>query len=199
MTIINAINIDMLSAISQKLLQKITELFDDNIELIEIKPNQYHDIYTFQYQAEIAKFKIYYNSNNKISKIIAINSTENTKFIAEKLSLLINQTLVLNDANSIETTQTKIEFNHENEEFLTEFHQLIQEILNNAEMHIQAVQRYEYNLRYTIQKQEEIAVFDIYFNAKHEITNFHKITTKSSSMTFATQVENIIKQGLGNE
>ncbi|NBI43844.1 AAA family ATPase [[Haemophilus] felis] len=178
-----------LSGISNVMAERIGEILSTfNCVITNIETSQYHDIYTVQYQDKKERFKAFYNSKNKLTRIMPINMQNQDLLI--KLQTLENAQLNLTTEN-IATKEFKF-----NQDFLNEFHHIITDITGNNGLSIQSVDEMQWNVRYQFAKENQIAVLDIYFDSKHKFTKINPIISKSTSDKFVFDIVNLIMKGL---
>ncbi len=178
-----------LSDISKVIAEKIGETLSAfNCVITNIESSQYHDIYTIQYQERTERFKAFYNSKNKLTRIMPINIQSQDLLI--KLQTLENAQLNVTTGN-VATKEIKF-----NQDFLNEFHHLIADVAKNNELSIQNVDEMQWNIRYQFAKENQVAVLDIYFDSKHKFTKINPIIPKSTSDKFVSEIVNLIMKGL---
>lgn len=178
-----------LTGISKLIADKVIKLLaNSNFFITQIEIKQYHDIYTIGYESQIEKFKIFYNAKNILTRVMLLESHNST--LSNLLEKLVDLP-VLEIREDIAKQQITF-----SQDFLNEFHQLILDIIKNHNISILDSDEKQWNIRYTFSKREQIAILDIYFDAKHKFTKINPIVPKSTSVEFINEITKIIIEGL---
>ena len=178
-----------LTGISKLIADKVIKLLaNSNFFITQIEIKQYHDIYTIGYESQIEKFKIFYNAKNILTRVMPLESHNST--LSNLLEKLVDLP-VLEIREDIAKQQITF-----SQDFLNEFHQLILDIIKNHNISILDSDEKQWNIRYTFSKREQIAILDIYFDAKHKFTKINPIVPKSTSVEFINEITKIIIEGL---
>lgn len=161
------------------------------IEISEIEHHQYNEGYHLVRGSDSGRVNITYNNQCKLTSISAATDNPMTSEAQQLLSALVGRVIANTEAdNSRQWTF--------NDEFLDELHQGIETTLTGTGISVTGVKEQNFSQRYTFQKAPEIAVIDIYYNKKKQITNYSPLKNLSSSPTFLTETVHLISQGLGN-
>lgn len=172
------------------ILNRVKELLvGSEITIEEINHHQYQEAYTFQRGNDFARIDIGYNSKEKITWVTAPIATEFSVEIQNRLSELVGVPIASAGLASPEL----ISFD---EEFLNEFHQRVVPLVTKQGIGIQNVVRQQWNLRYTFSRDNEVAVYDIYFDGKQRFNKCQPLVTACSLGQLVGEVELLLTQGL---
>lgn len=139
-------------------------LDQNNIMIKDVTHNQYCEQYTLEYDNEICRVKITYNSRNKITKISAVETNTLAKLAELSLKQFENKTLFLND-----TGENASQFIFA-EDFLEEYYNTILKAMTTNDIEIINIEHFNYLERYTFKYNNEISIIDFYYNGKKQFT-----------------------------
>tara|TARA_R110001592_G_scaffold302869_3_gene574878 strand:- start:28287 stop:31136 length:2850 start_codon:yes stop_codon:yes gene_type:complete len=161
------------------------------IEISDIEHHQYNEGYHLVRGAESGRINITYNNQCKLTSINAATDNPMTSEAQQLLSAIVGRVIANTEAdNSRQWTF--------NDEFLDELHQGIESTLTGTGISVSGVKEQNFSQRYTFQSASEIAVIDVYYNKKKQITNYSPLKNMSSSNELLGQTLNLLSQGLGN-
>lgn len=176
---------------SLEILKRVRELIRGfDIDIQDVNQNQYQEVYFFRKESEVARVDISYNGKEKISRITTPSPTELSLKIIDLISSLKNVLVV-------QTTSTPIrDFGFE-EDFLNEFHERLCPLAAQKEIIINNVESMDWKQRYTFVKGDDSAIFDIFYNGKHQFTKCSPISKGTcSSKSLSNDIQTIITEGL---
>lgn len=187
-------DISKLTGISKLIANKIMQVLNNtNFVVKQIEKRQFHDIYTIGYDNQTEKFKVFYNAKNILTTIMPLSEVETSNLeLTEILKKIINLPLVNFDEAEVDGSKNIIF----SQDFLNEFHRLILEIIKNNDITILDASEQQWNIRYKFFKYDQIALIDIYFDAKHKFTKISPIITRSTSLDFINEIIAVLKEGL---
>jgi hypothetical protein len=134
------------------------------IEVVDIIHNQYQEAYFFKRGGETARVNIGYNSKGKIVALDSPQLTELGSFVVSLLApLKLNPNVSISENFSFESVSFS-------KDFLAEFHRRIVDASLQREIQISNVTEAQWSLRYTFTRQNEVAVYDVWFNGKSQFT-----------------------------
>lgn len=161
-----------------------------NIEIIEIHHNNYQEAYIFSSGNESARADIIYNVQNHISTISITNSNELSIKLSSFLQPLKGKLIVaINTKEMIEDKQFDFD-----EVFLKEFYERIKSFCQSNNIIINDIKHNQWHERYKFIKDNEVAVFDFYYNSKKQITKYSPLKTACTSAALINEIYEIIKE-----
>ena len=150
-----------LSGIRLAIYEKIYKILrTEDIEIVNISPNQYKEEYSFKKDNIISLVDIFYKKDNKISKINFRDSN-------------IKELEVLKELENKFIDIKKEEFKFI-DSALEEIYKTIKEKLKDIE--ITNIDHLPYKERYSFKKGDKIAKIDITYNKKYQLTNFNHLS-----------------------
>ena len=158
--------------------------------ILEIKHQQYQEAYRFVDQHnDVIKIAIHYNSKHNVSSVRTQNTSANSSLLEQRLSALKCPTASMTP----EAEDTTITFE---QEFLAQFHQRLLNLCEPRSVEIMQVQQKEWYQIYTFKKQQDIAVFKIWYNAKQRFSRFQAELKQCSSMPFVQEINQLLTEDL---
>jgi len=152
-------------------------LKDENINISDIRHTSYLEHYTFSQGNEIAIFKIYYNGQNKITRIEKpTNSTGFIESIYSKLANLQNKTIIVAEPEIIET-----EFEFE-QAFQKEFYENLKAKLEPFNFHIAKIEHKQYHEIYEIKKNGFTATYKFWYGGNFRFKKTELIPTRTTGL-----------------
>lgn len=152
-------------------------LKDENINISNIRHTSYLEHYTFSQGNEIAVFKIYYNGQNKITRIEKpANSTEFIESVYVKLTNIQNKTIIISEP---ETTEIKFEFE---QAFQKEFYENLKEKLEPFNFKIAKIEHKQYHEIYEIKKNDFTATYKFWYDGKFKFKKTELIPTRTTGL-----------------
>jgi len=128
-----------------------------NINILDIHHHQYLELYTFKQNDTIQRVQIYYNRQNKITRVNCIDNDVLVDLMDELKKSLLNVIVYKEqDNNNQEFTFTK--------PFLEEFYNILKEKVAKRDISITDIQHLPYRERYTFKKDVNIAIIDFIYN-----------------------------------
>lgn len=191
---IQELDTSYLSEVSKQLYNKVLSCICNlGVTIQHIEPKQYHDIYILKYQDILLKYRIFYNGKYCVSKIDILDGLFDKEsgldFVYEELIKIKDFSLKTVNCNSNYKELGKFSY-----DFLNEYHNKVIEVLSKNNIEVIEVNEKQYNLRYHFKQNNDFAIIDFYFNAKHQFGKV--IPIKKSSPIFVQYVVSIIEQGL---
>lgn len=138
---------------------EICEILGINID--NVQHLKYHDIYTFSQNDKTQRVQIYYNRQNKITRVNCIDNDVLVDLMDELKRLLLDVVVYNNQDNE----NQEFAFT---ETFLKEFYNVIKEKVLTKNISIIDIKHRHYCERYTFQKEEKVAVIDFWYNGSKQ-------------------------------
>ena len=154
----------------------------------DVVHNQYRESYIFVREGQHARIDINYNSKGKVTGVGAHRPSEFSTSLVELLSPLKGTLIAVVAAPSSEGPV----FEHE---FLETYHRGLAARMEDRGIAIDHVLQPAWCLRYTFKRSEEIAVFDIFYNGKHQFTKYAPVGPMSNSKMLLSDVSETLAQG----
>ena len=172
------------------ILDEIRKLIlNKGIEIDGITHNNYQEAYIFNRGIEYTRVDLLYNSKSKVTGIKAPQKTELSVELIGLLSpLLGKQILTVGQINP-----GNFEFE---KPFLNEFHHRLTGLTEDLGITIQNVVPQQWSQRYTFTKDQQVAVYDVFYNSKQQFTKCQPLITACSPGTLTGEVETILTEGL---
>lgn len=172
------------------ILKELRRLIDGKgIVIDSITHHQYQEAYLFKRGDEFSHIDVRYNGKGKITRITTSQSTEMSNEIVNLLSPLQGLPIVISTIKSIH------DFNFE-KSFLNDFHQRILALTTENSITVQDVVEQQWSQRYTFIKDEERAVYDIWYNGKSQFTRCQAVITQCSRGTLVGKIEGLLTKGM---
>jgi hypothetical protein len=172
------------------LLGRVRELIKDtDIRIDNIEHKQYLEVYFFRRGNDYARIDLGYNGKEKITRLTAPHSTVMADDIISLLASLKGEIVTSSAA------VPAIHFCFE-ENFLNELHQRLILLTEERGMAIKNAVKHQWNLRYTFAREREVAVYDIFFDGKHNFTKSQVVITACSPGSLVRDVQVMLTEGL---
>jgi len=159
------------------------------IVIDNIQHHQYLEAYMFKRGVEMARVDIGYSARSKVTHVVSPLLTE----LGSELVSLLLQLKGLPLASDANDTVAGLSFS---KPFLNEFHQKVTDLCADAGIGIRNVLEQQWSLRYTFTQGGEVAVYDVWYNARGQIRNCAPLPTACSPGTLVGQVGLLLTQGL---
>jgi hypothetical protein len=130
------------------------------INLVDVQPMQYKEVYIFQKGSDSARLDISYTNASRVSSIVAPHTTELSNNIRFLLETVVGKLLVMGSESEFEIPQ----------DFLQVFYDRLKQACDAREIHIAGVKALNNMQRYTFEKAGGSAVVDIYYNKKKQMS-----------------------------
>lgn len=171
-------------------LSRVQELIAvHGMSISSIDHNQHQEAYIFHRGNEYARVNITYNSKGKVTNITAPIPSTLAVNVQNLLSPLVGLSIAVGsviDADQI----------HFEDDFINDFHQRLLPLASEHEISIQNAEKYQWHVRYSFARGNEVAVFDIFFNGKNRFTRCQPLITACSPGSLVPDVEQMLTQGL---
>ncbi len=158
------------------------------IEIDDIIHNQYQEAYVFKRDNDFARISITYNGKNKVTNVVDDQTTELGRYVADLLTPLKGKVVVVKAAMPAPFQFEKA--------FLNDFHHRISLLVADQGIFIQAVTSQQWNQRYTFVRDNEVAVYDIYYNGKDRFTKPVPVIPACSPGSLVVDVEMLLIEGM---
>lgn len=176
----------------------LTEIFNKVLSLIsgteykiyEIEHTQYKEIYYFTFASEVIRVDIGYNGKRKISSIVKSFVSESSARLELILAPLKGQ-IISNDP----VDQKDFTFA---QEFLKEFHSRVVELCQLSQITIDSLVQQQWCQRYKFRKEQELAVFDIWYNSKNQFTKFQPVISACTPGILLSDINALLTEGLSS-
>ncbi len=178
------------NAFLSELLRLVKEaLVDTAIEIYNIMHHRYQETYHFVRGSESVRVNIAYNGKCKIASISPVLDGPLALDLQPLLAPLLGRVI-----SNIRASGSK-SWDFE-EPFLNELHLKIEQSVSPSDILITNVKEQNYSQRYWFEKDTEIAVLDVYYNKKKQITNYSPQKNLSNSNALISETLSIIQEGL---
>ena len=169
-----------------KTIQGIVE--PHGISVLNILHQNYQQSYIFEVENSEVRINIFYNAKNKVSNLLAQAPSDLSAFLLTLLEPLKGAPILPSKPDP-EGSFTI------NEPFLKEFHDELLKMLRTHDIQIYDLEQSQYCQRYSFMKNNEVAVFDIYYNKKKQVNKAEPKPSLSTSDLLIDEVANILPQG----
>jgi hypothetical protein len=172
------------------LLGRVQDLIaGSDIGIDGIGHNQYQEAYTFRQGEDFARIDIGYTGKEKISNITSPHLSELSSYIIDLLAPLKGAPIARSP------TVAAQDFSFE-EDFLNQLHHRLIPLAEEREIVIQNVVKHPWSLRYTFNRESEVAVYDIFFDGGHRFKKCQALITACSPGTLVGEVQLMLTEGL---
>jgi hypothetical protein len=172
------------------LLTEVLRLTDGKgIAIEEVLHNQWQEIYRFQRGGESARVDISYTSKNKISAVSSQGLGGFSSELADLLSPLKNRLLFTGEGSTVaQSTFPK--------QFLNDFHEKVLGLCGANGITVRNVVEQQWFQRYSFAKDNAVAVYDVYYNAKDQFTKCQPVATACSPGPLVGAVGQLLTGGM---
>ncbi|MDB9868060.1 AAA family ATPase [Pseudomonadales bacterium] len=172
------------------LLLRVRQLIEvAGIRVDDIVHNQYQEVFSFVRGEEISIVDIRYNGKEKV---VSLTARQSNPFTSEVLDLLAPLKGMPIASSGVKLPAS---FSFE-EDFLNELHHRIMPLADEQGITIHNVEKLQWNLRYTFMRDNEVAVYDIYFNSKNSFKKCQAIPSACSPGFLVGDVNVLLTEGL---
>lgn len=154
-----------------------------------IHHNQYQEAYVFKRGNELARVDIGYKATSKVSQVTAPQLTDLGAELVNLLAPLRGALLALGPAD----TAQKASFG---KPFLNDFHQRANTLCTEAGIAIRKVVEHQWSLRLTFTRDEEVAVYDVYYNNRSHFTRCAPLANACSPGILVRDVGVLLTEGM---
>ncbi|MEG0196894.1 MAG: AAA family ATPase [Acinetobacter sp.] len=163
---------------------------DSEFRILDIKHQQYQESYSFiDLSNDVIKIAIHYNAKHQVSSVRAQTTSSNSVKLEQLLSVLKRPTVVV-------TTQPSTPTITFDQDFLAQFHQRLLDLCTPKAVEIMRVEQKDWHQIYTFKKQQDIAVFKFWYNAKQCFSSFQAELKQCSSMPFVNEINQLLTEDL---
>lgn len=172
------------------LLAEVRRLTDGkDIAIEDVHHNQWQESYHFKRAEAFARVDISYTSKNKISTVASRSLGDLGSELADLLSTLKGRPLLAGgDAAVAEASFPK--------QFLNDFHEKILGLCVASGITVQNVVKQQWSLRYSFTKGGAVAVFDVFYNGRDQITKCQPLISACSPGSLAGAVGHLLLEGM---
>lgn len=157
-------------------------LKDEEVAISTIEHKPYHEIYHFEKENESIKVKINYKKDFKVSSIQSITESNLALAVTEKLKLIENKMIVIDDLEkSTEIHQKDFAF-PDDKPFLQTFFEEIKEKANALKIEIVAIEHKPYHEIYTFRRGNLVAFYKFWYNSSAKFTKVELIENKTTGL-----------------
>jgi tRNA A37 threonylcarbamoyladenosine biosynthesis protein TsaE len=160
-----------------------------NTEIDYIEHKQFLEMYFFKQGEDVCRININYNGKSKITNVNAHNLGEFSDELVRLLEPLKLGTLALIQDDIGE----QFEFD---KPFLNDFHSILVQLASAINIKIQHVESISYCQRYSFTRDNEVAVFNIFYNGKSQFKKWEVLQNACSPGTLTTDVTQMLAEGL---
>lgn len=161
---------------------------DTGIKIDSIAHHQYQEAYHFSRGSESARVDVRYSGKNKIVSVIQANACDLANELEALLMPFSGRTVPVGSKEG-----QRWDFD---DPFLTELHQKLTACANDSGMAITDVKELQNAQRYCFQKDSDMAVLDIYYNQKQQVTKYLPQVSLTSSTLLLNEVLAMLDGGL---
>ena len=86
---------------------------------------------------------------------------------------------------------------HFNKPFLNDFHARLRTLMGDRDIHIADVVEQQWCQRYTLERSDEVATLDIWYNGNGVFTKCQPVANRSTSGDFLNEVLDVVTVGMG--
>jgi hypothetical protein len=159
------------------------------IVIDSIQHHQYQEAYVFKHGVESAQVNIGYSAKSRVTSVVAPLLTDMSFDLVNLLMQL--KGLPLDPGATGPVTDQSF-----SKPFLNEFHQKVTGLCTEAGIVIRNVVEQQYSLRYTFIRSGEVAVYDVWYNGRSQITRYAPLVTACSPGTLVGDVGLLLTQGV---
>jgi ATP-dependent exoDNAse (exonuclease V) alpha subunit len=169
-------------------LNKIRQfVYDKNVEIESIQHDQNQEAYHFKRGAEYARINIIYTNKGHISNVTALYQTNFSAELVNALAPLKNCIFVIGDPD------IDPEFDHE---FLKIFHLKIKHMCAERGINLWKVESLQNALRYKFTRNEEIAVFIVWYKDNGQFSTFQIQRNACTPGNLVGEVRQMLTKGI---
>lgn len=173
------------------LLAKVRKLIDSlGVTIEDILHHQYQEVYYFKREAESARVDITYNGKNKITGITAPYSSALGIELVSLLSTLKGLPIAVDGG-----TPTFADANF-SRPFLDDFHKKVLNLCDANRITVQKVVEQQWCQRYSFFRDNELAVYDVWYNGKNQFTKCQPVVTACSPGELVITIGQLLTQGM---
>lgn len=158
-----------------------------DILIDSIQHHMYQEAYVFKRGVELARVDIGYSAKSKVTRVVAPLPTE---LSTELVSLLMPLKGLPLDSGAPDAVDD-MSFS---EPFLSEFHRKLTGLCTEAGIDIRHVVEQQWSLRYTFIRAGEVAVYDVWYNGKGQISRCASLPAACSPGTLVGDVGVLLTQ-----
>ena len=174
-----------------EVLKKVRQLIaGKGIMIDSIVHNQYQEAYCFSRGNEFARVDIGYNSRSKVTRVTAQQLAKMNAEMVNILSPLQGLPVVVAIAESIQ------EFRFE-KPFLNDFHQKVLSLCAKCRITVRNVAEQQWSQRYTFTRDNEVAVYDIWYNGRSQFGTCQPLINACSPGSLVNEVGVLLTEGMG--
>src|SRR5690606_9289841 len=171
-------------------LSRVRELIaDHDISIDSIAHQQYQEAYTFCRGNEFARVDIGYNSKEKVKRVTAPIPSSLSADVQNLLAPLVGQPI----AGGPVIPADQIHFE---DDFINDFHRRLLPLASERQISIQNAEKYQWHVRYSFARGNDVAVCDIFFDGKKRFTKYQPLITACSPGSLLPDVEVMLTEGL---
>jgi ATP-dependent exoDNAse (exonuclease V) alpha subunit len=160
-----------------------------NAEIEHIDHKQFLEVYFFKRKEEYSRINITFNGKSRITNIHAHELSELGDELVGLLDSLKLGVIAVSNGEAI----NKVEFD---QPFLNEFHAMILPLASVRNIEVQHVEVINYCQRYSFVRDNEIAVFNIFYNGKSQFTKCEALAKACSPGQLTKDVAVMLTEGM---
>jgi len=174
----------------QAVLNEVQKLISGKgVVIDDISHNQYQEAYILKRDNDYARIDIVYNSK---SKVTGVNSSQSSEFSAE----LVNLLRILKGSPMVIGPVVPVGQFRFAQQFLNDFHERVANLADKRGITIQNVVEQQWSQRYTFTIDKEVAVYDVYYNAKNQFKKCQPLISACSPGPLVSDVGRLLTEGL---
>lgn len=155
---------------------------DEGVSISKIEHKLYHEIYYFEKSSESVKLKINYKKEFKISSIQSITDSNLTNLLIEKVKLLENKLVIIDDFDTdLIINQQDFSF-PEDKPFLQTFFEDVKYRANSQNIEIAEIEHKPYHEIYKFQRGNFVAFYKFWYDGQGRFKNIEIIVNRTTGL-----------------
>lgn len=172
------------------ILSEVRKLISNKGVVIDgITHNQYQEAYVLNRRNEHVRVDIWYNRRSKVTDVNAPQLSEFSAELMDILTPLKGRPLVVGPVAPDD------QFRFE-QQFLNDFHGQLVNLAGKKGITIQNVVEQQWSQRYTFTRDSEVAVYDVYYNARNQFRKCQPLIQACSPGSLVGDVGLLLTEGL---
>lgn len=178
------------ATVLHSLLTEVRRLTDGtDIAIEDVFHNLWQESYHFLRGTESARVDISYTSRNKISAVASRSLGGFGSELADLLAPLKGRPLLVGGGSSVADASFP-------KQFLNDFHKKVLGLCGASGITVQNVVEQHWYLRYSFAKDGAVAVYDVFYNGRDQLTKCQPVITACSPGPLAGAVGQLLTEGM---
>lgn len=175
-------SIELLNLVKARLAKR-------GVEIQSVSLNQYQDAYFVKYKNESLRLNISYNAKGVVTNVSPHTNQELSMSVCDYLSDLKGKKVFLHSDKDVVNMEFK-------EDFMKALYERIHPLMDSEGIKITNIENGEWKQRYFFSFNQQVAVFDIFYNGKKRFTKYSPIVPMTSDSSLASKIEALIMKGI---